>query len=123
MKQKNLLILAAVAVVLLGAGIWLSAHRGQQGTLGGGAVFPDLKPALGEVSEIELAELAEQRVLVREMAVQDGRRVLDLLRQLAHRHRFVAALGEQFACCVEDLRSKVLTFALSPFLNSHEALQ
>ena len=56
MKQKNFLILAAVAVVLLGAGIWLSAHRGQQGNLGGGAVFPDLKAALGEVEEIRLSK-------------------------------------------------------------------
>ena len=65
MKQKNLLILAATAVVLLGAGISLSVYRGQQGDLGGGAVFPDLKPALGEVEEIRLSKGDGSRTTLR----------------------------------------------------------
>lgn len=65
MKQKNLLILAATAVVLLGAGIWLSAHRANQGNLGGGSVFPDLKAALGEVEEIRLSKGDGSRTTLR----------------------------------------------------------
>jgi hypothetical protein len=64
-KQKNFLILAAAAVVLLGAGIWLSAHRSGQGNLGGGAVFPDLKAALGEVDEIRLSKGDGSRTTLR----------------------------------------------------------
>jgi hypothetical protein len=64
-KQKNLAVLAAAAVVLLGAGIWLSAHRAQQGELGGGAVFPDLKSALGDVSEIRLSKGDGSRTTLR----------------------------------------------------------
>jgi hypothetical protein len=56
MTRRNLQVLAIAAVVLLGAGIWLSSHRSrEQADLGGGVVFPDLKSALGDVSEIRLS--------------------------------------------------------------------
>ena len=57
MTRKNFLTLAGVAGVLLIAGLWLSAHRAQQqGNLGGGALFTDLKPALGDIDEIRLSK-------------------------------------------------------------------
>jgi hypothetical protein len=57
MKQQKILGLAAAAVVLFGAGVWLNAHRdAQQGSLGGGAVFSDLKPALGDIDEIRFSK-------------------------------------------------------------------
>ena len=92
MKQKNLLILAAAAVVLLGAGIWLSAHRANQGNLSGGTVFPDLKPALGEVQEIRLSKGDGSRTTLRKGAngwtvverdyPADGSRVRELVMNL-----------------------------------------
>ena len=66
MNQRKFLTLSAAALVLLGAGVWLSVHRGsQQGGLGGGAVFPDLKPALGEVEEIRLSKGDGSRTTLR----------------------------------------------------------
>lgn len=65
MNQRKFLTLSAAAVVLLGAGVWLSVHRGQQGELGGGAVFPDLKPALGDVEEIRLSKGDGSRTTLR----------------------------------------------------------
>ena len=57
MNQKKFLVLAATTVVVLVAGVWLSTHRSnEQSDLGGASVFPDLKPALGEVSEVRLAK-------------------------------------------------------------------
>jgi hypothetical protein len=91
-KQKNLLILAAVAVVLLGAGIWLTAHRARQGDLGGGAVFPDLKAALADVAEIRLSKGDGSRTTLRKGATgwtvverdypADGSRVRELVMNL-----------------------------------------
>ncbi|MEJ0087636.1 MAG: DUF4340 domain-containing protein [Pseudomonadota bacterium] len=92
MKQKNLLVLGAAAVVLLGAGVWLSAHRAQQGNLGGGAVFPDLKAALGEVGEVRLSKGDGSRTTLRKGAggwtvvernyPADGNRVRELVMNL-----------------------------------------
>ena len=57
MRQQKFLTLAVAAVALLGAGLWLNAHRdAQQATLGGGAVFTDLKPALGDIDEIRFSK-------------------------------------------------------------------
>jgi hypothetical protein len=67
-NQKKFLTLSAAAVVLLGAGVWLSAHRSQQGNLGGGALFPDLKPALGEIQEIRLSKGDGSRTTLRKGA-------------------------------------------------------
>ena len=80
--------------MLLGAGIWLSVHRSsQQGNLGGGAVFPDLKPALGEVEEIRLSKGDGSRTTLRKAAdgwtvverdyPADGSRVRELVMNLA----------------------------------------
>jgi len=56
MNQKKFVILGVSAVVLLGAGVWLSMHRtNQQTNRSGGEVFADLKPALGDVDEIRLS--------------------------------------------------------------------
>ncbi|MEO8063234.1 MAG: DUF4340 domain-containing protein [Pseudomonadota bacterium] len=92
MNQKNLLIVAAAAVVLLGAGIWVWIHRGQQGNLGASAVFPDLKAALGDVAEIRLSKGDGSRTTLRKGAngwtvvereyPADGSRVRELVMNL-----------------------------------------
>jgi len=57
MNRKNLLTLAGVAALLLVAGLWLNARRAnQQADIGGGLVFTDLKPALGDLDEIRFSK-------------------------------------------------------------------
>jgi hypothetical protein len=69
MKQGKTLLLGAVAVVLLAAGLFLSMHRSsQQGDLGGGAVFADLAAALGNVGEIRLSKGDGSRTTLRKDA-------------------------------------------------------
>jgi hypothetical protein len=61
--------MTAVAVVALAAGVWLSVHRSnEQSDLGGTAVFSDLKPALGDVSEIRLSKGDGSRTTLRKAA-------------------------------------------------------
>jgi len=55
--RRNTWLFAGAAVVLLAAGVWLNAQRArEQGGMGGGAVFTDLKPALGDVTQIRLSK-------------------------------------------------------------------
>jgi hypothetical protein len=57
MNQKKFITLTAAAAMVLAAGVWISMHRsGQQADLGGGSVFADLKPALGQIEEIRFAK-------------------------------------------------------------------
>jgi hypothetical protein len=57
MNQKHFGVLAGTAAVLLAAGVWISMHRSnQQAELGGTSVFADLKPALGEITEIRFSK-------------------------------------------------------------------
>lgn len=56
MIHRRSLTLAVAALVLLGAGLWLTAHRAnRQAELGGGSLFTDLAPALETISEIRLS--------------------------------------------------------------------
>jgi hypothetical protein len=76
MNQKKFLALTATTAVLLVAGVWLSMHRsGKQSDLGGAAVFADLKPALGEVSEVRLSKGDGSRTTLRKSA--DGWTVVE----------------------------------------------
>ena len=69
MNQKKFAILGAVAVAVLAAGIWASLHRANQQTdRGGGIVFADLKPALGNVEEIRLSKGDGSRTTLRRNA-------------------------------------------------------
>ncbi len=69
MMRKRSLTLAAAAAVLLIAGLWLSLHRAsEQADLGGGKVFADLTPALGEVTEIRLSKGDGSRTTLRKAA-------------------------------------------------------
>jgi len=62
-------ILAITAAVLLIAGIWVATHRSStQSDLGGGSLFADLAPALGEVSEIRLSKGDGSRTTLRKEA-------------------------------------------------------
>jgi hypothetical protein len=66
---RRLQILAAVAVALLAAGIWLSAHRSSsRADLGGSQVFADLQAALGDVGEIRLSRGDGSRTTLRKDA-------------------------------------------------------
>lgn len=76
MNQKKFLALTAITVVVLTAGVWLSVHRSsEQSNLGGTAVFADLKPALGDVSEIRLGKGDGSRTTLRKSA--DGWTVVE----------------------------------------------
>lgn len=76
MNQKKLLALTATTVVVLAAGVWLSMHRSsEQSSLGGTSVFADLKPALGEVTEIRLGKGDGSRTTLRKSA--DGWTVVE----------------------------------------------
>jgi len=69
MNPKKFLALTATTVVLLVAGVWLAMHRsGEQSDLGGSPVFADLKPALGEVSELRLSKGDGSRTTLRKSA-------------------------------------------------------
>jgi Domain of unknown function (DUF4340) len=94
MMRRNSLTLAVVAGVLLVAGLWLSAHRArEQGDIGGGAVFADLKPALGDIDEIRLSKGDGSRTTLKRGAAgwtvvernypADGARVRELALNLA----------------------------------------
>ncbi len=87
-------VLAVAAAVLLIAGLWLSLHRSsQQGDLGGGSMFEDLTPALGNVSEIRLSKGDGSRTTLRKQPdgwtvvereyPADSGRVRDLVMSLA----------------------------------------
>jgi hypothetical protein len=66
MKTNRTLLLAAAAAALLIAGIFLTLHRSsRQADLGGGAVFADLKPALGQITEIRLSKGDGSRTTLR----------------------------------------------------------
>jgi hypothetical protein len=69
MNQKKFFALTAITAVVLAAGVWLSMHRSsEQSNLGGTAVFPDLKPALGDVSEVRLRKGDGSRTTLRKSA-------------------------------------------------------
>jgi hypothetical protein len=64
--RRNLAILGAAAAVVLGAGIWLGAHRDSQQSVGrDGALFADMKAKLGEVTEIRLSKGDGSKVTLR----------------------------------------------------------
>ncbi len=76
MNQKKFLALAVTTVVVLAAGVWISMHRSsEQSDLGGAAMFADLKPALGEVSEVRFAKGDGSRTTLRKSA--DGWTVVE----------------------------------------------
>jgi hypothetical protein len=94
MIQKKFLALTATTAVVLAAGVWMSMHRSsEQSDLGGSAVFADLKPALGEVSEVRFAKGDGSRTTLRKSAdgwtvverqyPADGSRVRELVLNLA----------------------------------------
>lgn len=69
MKTNKTLLLAVTAAALLVAGLFLTLHRSSdQANLGGGTVFADLKPALGEVTEIRLSKGDGSRTTLRKDA-------------------------------------------------------
>jgi len=76
MNQKKFLALTVTTVVVLAAGVWISMHRSsKQSDLGGTAMFADLKPALGEVSEVRFAKGDGSRTTLRKSA--DGWTVVE----------------------------------------------
>jgi hypothetical protein len=66
MTRKGFLTLAGVAVVLVGAGVFLNANRdSRQSDLGGGDVFADLKPELANIEEIRFSKGDGSRTTLR----------------------------------------------------------
>jgi hypothetical protein len=64
--RRNLAVLGAVAAVVLGAGIWLGAHRDAKQSMGGdGALLGELKAKLGDVTEIRLSRGDGSKVTLR----------------------------------------------------------
>jgi hypothetical protein len=94
MNQKKFLALTATTAVVLAAGVWISMHRSnQQSDLGGATMFADLKPALGEVSEVHvskgdgshttLRKAADGWTVVERQYPADASRVRELVLNLA----------------------------------------
>jgi len=94
MNQKKFLALTVTTVVVLAAGVWISMHRSsQQSDLGGATIFADLKPALGEVSEVRfsrgdgssttLRKAADGWMVVERQYPADASRVRELMLNLA----------------------------------------
>ena len=76
MNQRKFLALTVTTVAVLAAGVWISMHRSsEQSDLGGSAMFADLKPALGEVSEVRFAKGDGSRTTLRKSA--DGWTVVE----------------------------------------------
>ena len=80
----------------------------------------DLAEARRELEEVGVAERVDDRLLVAEVEVDRGRRVLDRRGDLPHRHRLVALLDEERPRRVEDLGPHLFLLALPAFLHSHE---
>ncbi len=55
MIPKHKALLGVIAAALLGAGVFVSMHRPGQSEDVGGALFPDLQAALGDVTEIRMS--------------------------------------------------------------------
>jgi hypothetical protein len=94
MKANRTLALGLVAAALLLAGLFLTLQRtSRQADLGGGTVFADLKPALGEVQELRLSKGDGSRATLRKEATgwvvverefpADAQRVRELAMALA----------------------------------------
>jgi len=94
MTRQKLVSLAVLAGILVAAGLWINQHRSnQQGGLGAGVLFADLKPALGDLEEIRLSKGDGSRTTLKRAAdgwtvvernyPADGMRVRELALNLA----------------------------------------
>ncbi|HKQ14262.1 MAG TPA: DUF4340 domain-containing protein [Steroidobacteraceae bacterium] len=64
MTSRRLLILALVAIVAIGAGVWLAGRQGSTGSsAGSGALYPELKEQLNSVSAVHLYKAGDARVV------------------------------------------------------------
>jgi hypothetical protein len=64
MTSRRLLILAIVAIVAIGAGVWLAGREGSTGSsAGSGALYPELKAQLNSVSAVNLYKAGDARVV------------------------------------------------------------
>jgi uncharacterized protein DUF4340 len=64
MTSRNLLILAIVAIVAIGAGVWLAGRQGSTGSSAGtGALYPELKAQLNSVSAVNLYKAGDARIV------------------------------------------------------------
>ena len=71
--------------------------------------------SLGEGLEVGLAELEDEGVLVLEVGVDGGRRILDSFRDLAHRDGLEAFGREELPRRIEDAGAELLLLPLSSF--------
>jgi hypothetical protein len=66
MNQRKTLLLAAITLLVLAAGVFLSLHRaGRHSDLGGTEIFANLEKSLAEVTEIRLGKGDGSRVTLR----------------------------------------------------------
>lgn len=64
MTSRRLLILAIVAIVAIGAGVWLAGRQGSTGSSAGSdALYPQLKEQLNSVSAVNLYKAADARIV------------------------------------------------------------
>ncbi len=64
MTSQRLLILIVVAILAIGAGVWLAGRQGSSGsTAGAGALYPELKEQLNAVNAVHLYKAGDARVV------------------------------------------------------------
>ena len=84
-----------------------------------GSRAPNVDEHLRQAAELPVAQLLDDRFLVAEVRVDDGRGVLDGIGERAHGDAFGALLGEHLQRRVENLLADLRAFALSSFFDAH----
>ena len=96
-----------------------SAQQAVEGHLRSAAGAHSIEDVYRERAKLAVAQLADDRVLVAKVRVDDGRGVLDRVSEGAHRDAFDALGGEELERRVENLLADLGALSLFPFLDTH----